>query len=57
MDVAAQTERLCLLALWAGREEICAGAECPLWENGSCALERIGADGELVDDPSRYDDE
>jgi hypothetical protein len=47
MDVAAQTERLCVLALRAEREEPCPGEECPLWEDESCALERMAADGEL----------
>jgi hypothetical protein len=57
MDVAAQTERPCVLALRAGREEVCPGSECPLWEEGGCALERMGADGELVDDPWLVDDD
>ena len=52
MDVAEQTEHLCLLALRAGREEICPGGECPLWEEGGCALERLSADGELYVDAS-----
>jgi hypothetical protein len=50
MDVAAQTTGLCVLALRAGREEVCPGAECPLWEDGGCALERLTADGELYGD-------
>jgi hypothetical protein len=49
MEVA-ETKRLCALALRAGREELCPGDECPLWENGSCALERLTADGELGDE-------
>ena len=57
MDVAVQTDRLCLLALRAGREEVCPGSECPLWEDGSCSLERMRADGELDDDQWRYADE
>lgn len=47
MDVAEQTERLCVLALRAGREEPCSGEECPLWEHGSCGLERLTEDDEL----------
>jgi hypothetical protein len=47
MDVAAQTDRPCLLALRAGREEACSRADCPLWEDGGCALERLVAEGEL----------
>jgi hypothetical protein len=50
MEVAEQTRRLCALALRAGRDEPCPGAECPLWENGECALERMSADGELYID-------
>jgi hypothetical protein len=50
MDVAEQTERICALALWAGREEVCPGHECPLWEGGVCALERMSAQGELYAD-------
>lgn len=50
MDVAAQTTGLCVLALRAGREEVCPGEECPLWEDGGCALERLTADGELYGD-------
>jgi hypothetical protein len=46
MDVREQTARLCALALRADREEVCPGAECPLWEDGDCALERMTADGE-----------
>jgi hypothetical protein len=46
MDVSGQTERLCLLAMLAGREELCASEECPLWENGSCVLENLPPDGE-----------
>jgi hypothetical protein len=47
MQVDEQTEQLCGLALMAGREELCPGAECPLWDDGSCALEHLTADGEL----------
>lgn len=50
MELAEQTQRLCALAFRAGREEPCPGAECPLWENEECALERLSADGELHDD-------
>jgi hypothetical protein len=50
MDVPAQTERPCLLALRAGREEPCAGEECPLWEHGACTLEKLAADGEPEED-------
>lgn len=50
MDVAEQTERLCALALRAGREDPCPGEECPLWEHGACVLERMTADGELFVD-------
>lgn len=56
IDVAAQTKRLCLLALRAGREEVCPGEECPLWENGGCALERLSANGELDVDEWPEDD-
>jgi hypothetical protein len=50
MDVAAQDTPLCALALRAGRAEVCPGADCPLWEDDGCALERLSADGELYDD-------
>jgi hypothetical protein len=50
MDVAEQSQLLCLLALRAGRREVCPGEECPLWEEGGCALERLSADGELYVD-------
>jgi hypothetical protein len=50
MDVAEQTARLCVLALRAEREELCPGKECPLWEDGACALERMTAEGELYVD-------
>jgi hypothetical protein len=50
MDVAEQTERICALALRAGRRELCTGEECPLWESGDCALERLSAAGELYVD-------
>ena len=50
MEVADQSERVCALALRAGRHETCPGPECPLWENG-CSLERMAAEDELyVDD-------
>jgi hypothetical protein len=57
MDVAEQSERLCVLALRAGRRDLCPGDACPLWEDGGCALERMSADGELVDNAWRYDDD
>jgi hypothetical protein len=50
MDVAEQARPLCALALRADRRELCPGAECPLWENGECALERLSAEGELYID-------
>jgi hypothetical protein len=49
MDVA-ETKRLCALALRAGREEVCPGEDCPLWEDGGCALELLTRDGELYAD-------
>lgn len=55
MDVAQQTEKLCLLALQAGRREVCPGEECPLWEEGGCAVERMIAEGELYTDDVRED--
>jgi hypothetical protein len=51
VDVSGQTERLCLLAMPAGREEVCASEDCPLWENGSCALENLPPDGEPDERP------
>jgi hypothetical protein len=50
MDVSEQTKRPCALALRAGREEVCPGEVCPLWEQGSCTLERMSADNELFVD-------
>lgn len=50
MDVAAQAEHLCFLALQAGRQEACPGEECPLWEVGGCAVERMIAEGNLYVD-------
>jgi hypothetical protein len=57
MDVVDPAGRLCALALLAGREEVCPGEACPLWEDGGCALERLAAEGELYvdawpDDPA-----
>lgn len=48
MNVAAQM-RLCRLALLAGRDEVCAPEDCPLWEGGSCALDQLTDDSELDD--------
>lgn len=48
MNAAAQTVRLCRLALLGGREEACA-EDCPLWENGACSLDQLTDDGELHD--------
>jgi hypothetical protein len=56
MDVAEQSQPLCALALRADRRERCPGAECPLWENGDCALERLAAEGELYVDAWPEDD-
>ena len=56
MDVSEQTSSLCALALRADREEVCPGAECPLWENGGCALERLAAEDELYVDAWPEDD-
>jgi hypothetical protein len=50
MDIAEEVQPLCLLALRADRREFCPGAECPLFENGECALERLSAQGELYID-------
>jgi hypothetical protein len=54
MHLAEQTQPLCALTLRADREEVCPGEECPLWEDGGCALERMTADGELYEEP--YED-
>jgi hypothetical protein len=44
----AQTvEQACELAARAGRFEACPGAECPLWENGGCSLERLLAEEDV----------
>jgi hypothetical protein len=40
-ETGAQTGKLCELARRAGRREICAENECPLWEDGACSLERL----------------
>jgi hypothetical protein len=40
-ETDAQTVELCELAGRAGRREICAEDECPLWEGGACSLERL----------------
>jgi hypothetical protein len=56
MDVVDPAGRLCALALLAGREEVCPGEACPLWENGGCALERLTAEGELYVDAWPDDD-
>jgi hypothetical protein len=50
MEVAEQTEHLCQLALQAGRRDVCPGEQCPLWEDGGCAVERLIAEGELYED-------
>ena len=50
VDVAEQPHKLCLLALQAGRREVCPGRECPLWEEGGCAVERMIAEGDLYTD-------
>ena len=50
MEVAHQSERVCALALRAGRHETCPGSECPLWENNACSLERMTAEDELYVD-------
>jgi hypothetical protein len=50
MEVRNQSLTLCALALRANREAVCPGAECSLWENGGCALERLTAAGELDGD-------
>ena len=47
MDIAEHADKLCLLALQAGRQEVCPGEECPLWERGGCAVERMIAEGDL----------
>ena len=46
MDAAVQTDRPCLLALRAGRVEVCPGEDCPLWEHGACFLEALTTEGE-----------
>jgi hypothetical protein len=45
-----EADHLCLLALQAGRREVCPGGECPLWEDGECAVERLIAEAELCND-------
>ena len=56
MDVAQQAEKLCLLALQAGRREVCPGQDCPLWEEDGCSVERMIAEGELYKDEWPGDD-
>jgi hypothetical protein len=56
MNVAKHADKLCLLALQAGRHEVCPGEECPLWETGGCAVERMIAEGDLFDDAPPEDE-
>jgi len=51
------SKKVCLLALQAGRREVCPGEECPLWEDGGCAVERMIEEGELYNDSGLEDDE
>ena len=40
-EVPSPATRTCALAALAGRVEVCAPDECPLWENGACSLEPL----------------
>ena len=50
MDVVEKSAPLCALALRADRRELCPGAECPLWEDDHCALERLTVEDVLYVD-------